>query len=395
MESIDSVFLSVLRSRIFRNRDALSPEYVPEVLPHREDQIKQLGGILAQALKGFKPGNVFIYGLTGTGKTAVTKFVLRRLVLKANEIGASVKYAYINCRQSDTPYRVLADIAESLGIRVPFTGLSIAEVYRRILRGLNEHKGIFIIVLDEIDHLVKRKGDDILYRLLRINEEDIRTKVSLVCITNDVKLLEILDPRVKSSLGEEEIVFPPYDALELKDILACRAKEAFNDGVLEEDVIPLCAALAAKEHGDARRALDLLRVAGEIAERESSEKVACEHVRKAYSEIERNTTLEVIKSLPIQAKIVLYAIFLLDKKNVKPIITGHLYSVYTNLCKIIGVGCLTQRRVSDIISQLDTLGLISTEIVSRGRHGRTRIIRINVDKKLLLEALKNWRRNIT
>lgn len=394
MESIDSVFLSVLRSNIFKNRDALSPDYIPEVLPHREDQIKQLGGILAHALKGSKPGNVFIYGLTGTGKTAVTKYVLKRLVLKAKEVGAIVKYAYVNCRQSDTPYRVLADIAEAIGIRVPFTGLSIAEVYRRILRGLFEQKGVFIIVLDELDYLVKRKGDDILYRLLRINEENIKAKVSLVCITNDVKLLEILDPRVRSSLGEEEIVFPPYNALELKDILTCRAKEAFNEEALEEDVIPLCAALAAKEHGDARRALDLLRVAGEIAERENSEKVTCDHVKKAYNEIERNTTLEIVKSLPLQAKIVLHAILLLEKKNVKPITTGHLYSVYANLCRIIGVGCLTQRRISDIISQLDTLGLIATEIISRGRHGRTRIIKINVDRKILVEALKNWRNTL-
>lgn len=391
MEYIDDVFLSVLRSKIFKNRDALSPDYIPEVLPHRESQIRRLGGILAHALKGSKPGNVFIYGLTGTGKTAVTKFVLRRLTLKARELNVAVKYAYINCRQSDTPYRVLADIAEALGIRVPFTGLSIAEVYRRILRGLNEYKGVFIIVLDELDSLIKRKGDDILYKLLRVNEEGIEVKVSLICITNDVKLLEILDPRVRSSLGEEEIIFPPYNALELRDILLFRAKEAFNDGVLEEDVIPLCAALAAKEHGDARRALDLLRVAGEIAERENSDKVTCEHVKKAYSEIEKNTTLEVVKSLPLQAKIVLHAILLLEEKNVKPITTGHIYSVYTNLCKVIGVSCLTQRRISDIISQLDTLGLISAEIVSRGRYGRTRVVKINVDRKILVEALKDWR----
>ncbi len=384
---LEDIFSRVTGARIFKNRDILRPDYVPDTLPHRDDQIRALGSILAQALKGTKPNNVFIYGLTGTGKTAVTKYVLKRLAEKAGELGVPFMYAYVNCRQSDTAYRVLADIAESLGLRIPFTGLSTAEVYRRIVRALNSRRLLFTIVLDEIDFLEKGKGENLLYKLTRINEELAGTQVSLIGITNDVKFVENLEPRVKSSLGEEELVFPPYNALQLEDILMERAKEAFYPGVLEEGVISYCAALAAKEHGDARRALDLLRVAGEIAEREGAEKVTINHVQRARIEIERDRVEEVVKTLPLHAKMVLAAVYILTAPN-RNATTGEIYSTYKTLCRAAGLEEVTQRRVSDILNELDMLGIINARVVSRGRYGKTKIVKLSADPDAVVRALK-------
>ena len=383
---LEDVFEKVSRARIFSNRDILRPDYVPDYLPHREEQLRALGGILAQALKGARPNNVFIYGLTGTGKTAVTRYVLRKLVEKAGEIGIPLSYAYVNCRQSDTPYRILAEIASSLGVDIPFTGLSTAEVYRRLVSKLNEMKGVTIVVLDEVDFLVKKKGDEILYRLTRINEYASSTGVSLIGITNDVRLIEGLDPRVKSSLSEEELVFPPYNAEQLSDILRERARKAFYPGVLETGVIEYCAALAAREHGDARRALDLLRVAGEVAERMGSKHVTIEHVKRARVEIERDRIMEVVKTLPLHAKLVLLAITSINEKKA---ITGEIYRRYRELCRILGVEEVTQRRVSDLISELDMLGVVNARVVSRGRYGKTKLVSLSVNSNILLEAFKN------
>ena len=387
IEIVDKIFSQSLRSRIFVNRDVLRPDYVPDELPHREEQIAKLASILAPSLQGARPSNVFIYGLTGTGKTAVTKFVLRKLYEKSLEVGSRITVCYVNVRQDDTTYRVLLRLSECIGLRLPFTGISTAEAYRRFIRALNLRATLFIATLDEIDFLVKKHGDELLYRLTRCNEELDQSKVTVIGITNDLKFVDALDPRVRSSLGEVEIVFPPYNAMQLEDILRKRAELAFRPGVLDKGVIELCAALAAREHGDARRALDLLRVAGEIAEREGSPMVTVEHVRKARAELERDRVAEVISTMPLHAKLVLLAITNLVTLNGKTT-TGEVYSHYRALCNKLGIEHVTQRRVSDIISELDMLGIITARVISRGRYGKTRVITLAVPKDVIYSVLE-------
>jgi cell division control protein 6 len=388
VERLEDIFERAIKSPIFRRREVLLPDYIPDYLPHRDSEIVRVARTLAPALRGERPNNLFIFGLTGTGKTAVVRYVLKRLEAKAREVGARVSGIYVNVRHRETPYRVLADIAEAVGLRVPFTGLSTGEVYGRLVAWLRRRQGVYIIVLDEIDFLVKRHGDDLLYKLTRINELLDYSKVSLIGITNSVRFVETLDPRVRSSLGEEEIVFPPYNAEQLRDILSERAAEAFHPGVLEEDVIPLCAALAAREHGDARRALDLLRVAGELAEREGSPRVTGRHVHAARMEIERDRVAEVVRSLPLHAKLVLAAIIAATGGGRVLATTGEVYDYYRRLTSLLGIEEVTFRRVSGIIGELDMLGLITARVASRGRYGKTRMIELAADPQALADVLK-------
>ncbi|MCD6488658.1 MAG: orc1/cdc6 family replication initiation protein [Desulfurococcales archaeon] len=377
------------RHRIFADKEKLHPDYIPDYLPHREEQIKRVASILVSALEGVRPSNILIYGLTGTGKTAVTLYVLKRLGKKAIDFDARFKYAYVNTRKTDTTYRVLADIARSLGLRIPYTGLAIAEVYRRYVEALENWGGVHIVVLDEIDYYVRKHGDDLLYKLTRINEELEHSKVSLIGITNDINFVENLDPRVRSSLGEEEIVFPPYNAEQLYDILMERAKQAFNPNTISNEVIRYCAALAAREHGDARRALDLLRVAGEIAEREMAEKVTVKHVKKAAMEIEYGRIQQVVSTLPLHAKLVLKAIIVLVRKHGHAT-TGETYNYYREFARSIGLEPLTQRRVSELINELDMLGLVNAVVVNRGRYGKTKMIRVGDLIDVIDDALERF-----
>ena len=384
-----NIFENILTSpKIFKNREVLRHTYTPNDLPHRDEQIRMLATILAPALRGETPSNVLIYGKTGTGKTATVKFVGKQLEEMSKRLNVECKVHYINCELVDTQYRVLASIANALGRKVPMTGWPTDQVYEEVKKALDSKNQTVIIVLDEIDKLVK-KGDDILYNLSRINAELERGKVSIIGISNDLKFKNYLDPRVISSLSEEEIIFPPYNAEQLKDILEQRAKLAFYEGVLDDDVIPYCAALAAQEHGDARKALDLIRVSGEIAEQENADKVTKDHVKKALKKIERDHIAEVVRTLPIQSKILLFGMIILEKSGHKKFTTGEVYMVYKNLCKRVGIDVLTQRRISDLISELDMLGIINSIIVSRGRYGRTREIKLDVPvehvKKVILE----------
>ena len=391
---LDEIIESRLKKkhRIFLDKEKLHPDYIPEKLPHREDQIKRIASILVPGLEGTRPSNILIYGLTGTGKTAVTLFVLRGLEDRAKTRGIRFRYAYVNTRKTDTTYRVLAEIARSLGLRIPYTGLAIAEVYRRYIEALDSWRGVHVIVLDEIDYYVRRHGDDLLYKLTRINEELTHGKASIIGITNDINFVENLDPRVRSSLGEIEIVFPPYNATQLEDILWDRARDAFVPGVIGLDVIKYCAALAAREHGDARRALDLLRVAGEIAEREDAERVTIAHVKQASLEIEHGRIQQVVSTLPLHAKLVLKAIlYAIKDKGYST--TGETYNKYKSIVTSLGYEPLTQRRVSEIINELDMLGIVNALVVNRGRYGKTKMIRISESVLPVIEQLlsmENW-----
>jgi len=367
---------------MFRNKEVLRPSYTPEELPHRTTQINQLATILVAALRGETPSNVFIYGKTGTGKTAVTRFVGKELQRTGQEKDKNVFFIYINCELVDTQYRVLTHIAnhfiEDWNDRIPFTGWPTDEVYDKLKKKIDEKDGACIIVLDEIDKLVFKAGDDVLYNLSRINDNLTRAKVSVIGISNDLKFTEFLDPRVKSSLGEEEVIFPPYDALQLQDILKQRAHVAFKEDSLDPSVIPLCAGLAAQEHGDARRALDLLRVAAELAEREGQKVITEKFVRKAQNKIELDRVTEVVRTLPTQSKLVLLSTILGEEQGTKGLTTGEVYDTYRELCQEVHMDVLTQRRVTDLISELDMLGILQARVISKGRYGRTKEIQMSV-----------------
>ena len=377
---LSCVFDNFLNGKhVFKNREVLRHDYIPEALLHREAQVRFLGEAVAPVLQGERCSNIFLYGKTGTGKTAAMKFVLSKLVQKAVQFNSPLQVCYVNCRITGTEYRVFSSLCGAVEVRVPFTGLALGEVFDRFRRGLDAQKQIFIAVLDEVDALVKHRGDILLYELTRINETLRHAKTALIGISNDLRFKEFLDPRVLSSLSEEEIVFKPYNAAELQDILLDRAKLAFQEHILSEGAVSLCAALAAAEHGDARRALDLLRVAGELAEREGALKLSEEHIRRAERRIEHDRMSEALRNLPLHSKLVLCSVYLLFKAQASEgCVTGSIYEVYSELCEQSGMSLLTQRRVSGLINELDVIGLLNTQIVNMGRYGRTKKIRLSI-----------------
>ncbi|WP_406660345.1 ORC1-type DNA replication protein [Methanolobus sp. ZRKC3] len=388
-KSLDGLFQELLANEpIFKNKEVLRHSYTPDSLVHRDDQINNLAAILVSALRGDTPSNIVIYGKTGTGKTAVTRHVGIELERKGESLGTSCKVVYLNCEVIDTQYRLLANLSRQFGEDVPMTGWPTDQVFAKFKEAIDSEKQIVIIILDEIDKLIK-KGDDVLYNLSRINTDLQNSKVSMIGVSNDLKFTEFLDPRVKSSLGEEEIIFPPYDADQISDILYERAKIAYKEDALDEMVIPLCAAFAAQEHGDARRALDLLRVAGELSERDNRSFVTERDVKNAQEKIEIDRIVEVVRTLPTQSKLALYSVMLLRNNGYKNVTTGEVYNVYRQLCLQVDMDILTQRRVTDLMSELDMLGIVNAVVVSKGRYGRTKEIVLSVPitstKKVLFE----------
>ena len=378
----ENLFGNRRQNLIFKNKEPLDHRFLPEKLVHRDEQIKQIAKYWVDALNGVTPSNVTLYGKTGTGKTAASKFAGKQLVEAANKENIFVRVEYVRCTDYNTEYQVIAHLCQKLGRDVPYRGWTKGEVinaFRDIFRtNAFGKKLILIVILDEIDILLEKDGDGILYTLTRTDN------VSVLSISNFLDFKNLIKSRVTSSLNDKEIVFPPYGADQLSDILIERAKLSFNDNVLESEVIPLCSAMAAKEEGDARYALDLLKNAGELAFDEDSKKINSDHVIRAKDKIEHNKVTEIIQTLPLQQQRVLEAILNLTKQK-EEITSGKLYDEYKDVSK---KDAVTYRRIFDFINELELLGIISTNTISRGRgKGRTNIIKLQCDEDLLETTL--------
>jgi archaeal cell division control protein 6 len=379
------------KSELFRgSREVLRDSYVPARLPHREEEIRKVAEILGPSLRGDLPSNLLVYGKIGTGKTAVVAQVRLDIERRASA-SARLWFITVNCANLDTSYSLLQTIGNTFAgtdaERIP-TGWSLDRVQAAMRRLMEARHGTTVLVLDEIDRLVARSGDNVLYTLSQLNTELEGARLSLVGISNDLKFTNQLDARVRSRLNEEKIVFQPYNALELQDILRDRAKEAFNDDVVDPGVVERCAAYAALENGDARRALALLRLSAEMAERDHAKRITPDHVVKAKNRLEQDIVVECCRTLPPHCKVLLYAILQLSERRRNGVLTGEVYDSYRRLAERLGLPPLHARSISNYVSELETLGLVRATIVSRGRGGRTREILVDVPISETVPALE-------
>ncbi len=369
---------------LFVDRRAFDHAFEPIRLPHRDQEVESLVRNLVDALNGHIPSNMLLYGVPGSGKTVVTRFVLGQLLDKGKEMGQSVETYEINCRNVDTKYRVVQSIASKLGRRgdtpIPFTGWPTDRVLEELISRMDRTGGVHIIVLDEIDNLVSRAGDGLLYNLTSLNTSLRNSRCCIIGISNDLNFTQQLDPRVTSRLSQEDLVFHPYGAPEIQDILSERVTTGLREDVIEEGVLELCSALAAQEHGDARRALDLLRISVQKAEQRSQKTVDRRHVRLAQSQLEYDQVTPVLKTLPLHQKLLVLAIKLNEDNGLRNISTGETYRTYSDACMKISVEALTPRRISSLLNELDTLGLIMARNVSKGRGGRSKQVNSVIPK---------------
>ena len=290
---------------LIKNRDVLHFTHIPEQILHRDPEQEQLTQSLIPILMNSRPSNLLVYGKPGTGKTLVIKTVLSKIQKRVEEGSFPIKLAYTNAKQETTLYGLLVSFGRQLGLSgqktndekmwLPSTGLSISEVFNRILYIIDKHETNAVFVIDEIDYLaelIQKTGKDVLYQITRANERLETGSLTLIGVSNDLTFKDRLDPRVISSLSEEEIVFTNYNLNQIKQILDARIQVAFSEGMVESAALNLCSAMASRESGDARRAIDLLRVAAEIAERTQLPKVTEDDVRQAARKLKKTGKLQ-------------------------------------------------------------------------------------------------------
>lgn len=366
--------------KIFRKQFALSQRYIPEKLIARDVQIENVSRLVRPMLSHGDPKNALIFGKTGTGKTVVVRYVVNNIKKAAEQKKLNIIPVFINCADTKALRRVTLQILTTVSPTTSFKkGLSISEYYSQLWDVINRERLSLILVFDEIDHL---KDQSILYTLSRAGENqyiNFENSIGIIGLSNNLLFAENIDARVVSSLGRRDFVFPPYNSRQLIQILEDRSRIAFASNVLSAGVIPLCAALSAQEHGDARKALVLLENAGEVAEYEGAKKVKESHVREGYEMVNVDCMAEAIRTLPLHSKIVLYSILEVSRTMPTPT-TGDIDAQYRYICEQSSIPTLGRTSISKQISELVLQGFIDTTAQYRGRYGRTRRISLLAER---------------
>ena len=382
---------------IIKNPNVLRHDYIPSRILHRDKQQELVTQALLPLYKKSIPPNLLVYGKPGTGKTLVIKKVLTQIQNRIDKNSHQIKIATTNAKDQSNLYTVLVDLGRQLGLKskkttndklwLPSTGLSISEVFNRILYIIEKNKINTVFLIDEIDHLAKlidKTGKDILYSITRANLKLKNGSLSLIGISNDVRFKEQLDPRVISTLSEEELVFPAYVTNEIKEILEDRIPLAFEENSISGGALNLCASMACREHGDARRAIKLLDVAAKTAELNQDVSITDEHIRLAAQKIEIDKESQQLNAFSLHEK--LLVITIMKSPNIS---TGDVYSAYKSLCKITHQNTLTQRRTTQMLNEIELSGLISGKMIHQGIHGNTKKFNLTVTSDLIKNTLKS------
>ena len=382
---------------LIKNPNVLRHDYIPERILHRDKQQELVTQSLIPLYKKSIPPNLLVYGKPGTGKTLVIKKVLGQIQNRVDKNSHQIKIATTNAKDQSNLYNVLVDLGRQLGLKskktpddklwLPNTGLSISEVFNRILYIIDKNKINSVFVIDEIDHLAKlvdKTGKDVLYSITRANLKLKNGSLSLIGISNDVRFKDELDPRVISTLSEEELVFPAYETNEIKEILEDRIPLAFEEDAVSSGALNLCASIACREHGDAGRAIKLLDVAAKTAELKQDKSITDEHKRLASQRIEIDKESQQLNAFSLHEK--LLVITVMKSPNIS---TGDIYAGYKSLCKTTHQNTLTQRRVTQMLNEIELSGLITGKMIHQGIHGNTKKFNLTITPDLVKNTLKS------
>lgn len=325
-------------SSVFHDRSKLSSRYIPNELHHRE---KEMSLLLTMFKDSYIKPDEFLFltpqivGRSGIGKTSTILKFSKMLENEFIKSGLTLKVAYINLKlQGGNKYAVYRFLLEKIAPELPSQGLSAEEMLRYLLSYLTENKIYTLIILDEIEFLLRSNKDSgIIYDFTRLNEFDLSKHcnvIGVVFIARSTDFHDKIESSELSTLGRLPIEFKPYSIDEISDILLTRTSESFNPNVVGTDIIDEVSLITTSSQvgGDVRYALDLLLYAGNLAEANGSERITLDQIRKAHGYNKPSLTIEDLKELPKSHLLTLMAILKVQNKRKKQYIELKEIRVY-------------------------------------------------------------------
>jgi cell division control protein 6 len=389
-DDVDSIFADDVE--LIQNADILEEDWTPERIVCREDIIDEYTSVFKPIYKGRPPQNAFLYGDTGVGKTAVTRYLFEQLETDIKDKNASVEECeqinldliWVNLENNTktnsemtSSYQIAVAIINEIRPaedKIRGTGYAPQDIYDILYDEIEDLGGHVLVVLDEVDRL----GDDdtLLYDLSRARDNGYieQTRVGVIGISNDYTYRKNLSPKVKDTLCETELKFPPYDSTQLTQILEVRAQKALYDEAYGEGILNLCAALAYQEaSGSARRAIRLLRKSAEIAENEGTKQIEDHHVRYADDKLKHGNIVESIADQDDEKLYILKALAHLEEADIAPARTRTVHDAYSSVVNqynnTSGKEPLTQRGMFNHLSKLVMFGFVNTIERNKGNRG--------------------------
>lgn len=358
---------------------------------HRDNELKEISDRINRPLSGSPVKNTLIQGMGGTGKTLVVRHVADQL----SKVTKDVQVHYFRLREYPTEYKALKRIAQEM-IGSDYRGYSSSYIYYRLFEHIkNKENKYTVFIFDEVDAIEKGYAVFIDMFLRYYENFDMPDKeVSVIYISNSTKFPQELPIGTRSSwYCVDKLTFERYNVDQLKDILVERAEKGLHKGSYSSGVIPMCAALGAQEHGDARRSIELLGKAAEIAQNTDSRIIEEKHVQKAWNYLEYDRPIQQIHALPIQGKVIALAIARdfqhgneAGANNIRQT-TSTIYMEYKKICKDFDLLVLTQRRVRDILIELSSMELISTRVEYKGRYGNALCVGLAIPNEVIEKVL--------
>ena len=375
---------------VFTNKAILKTTYKPMRLSdilHRGKEINLYMDYMVDVFNKVSPSNIFIYGKSGLGKTLITQLVMKQLELEAESHNIDVCVIYLKCDELRTEFTILKSIIDKLptppGEKKRKVANALGDKYEYYHKLVDAYPGIIIIIFDELD---KADKPEMINSIIRSTSAASGQSPTVIGITNDVNLKDSFPAHLQSVLCENQIFINPYDAEQLEDILRARIAEAFQLGVVTDEAIGLCAAYSAQDHEDARKAIELIRIAGEIVTIVGRRIVNEADVKEANVKINVDRVVKVSEPLPTQTKAVLFA-FICVYNSPKENSTNNIHAVYTEIANAVGMETVAPRRMRYILTELDQLGVIDVENVNKGRKGRKKLVTAINSKEALVGVL--------
>ncbi|MBW2998743.1 AAA family ATPase [Candidatus Woesearchaeota archaeon] len=348
-------FRDLVNKSVFLNRDILFSQKPPGGFIHRDEQKNELILELSKIITIRKPCYLFMYGSPGTGKTALINEVISDLKNVADENDLKITDYYLNCSEHRTENAIMCGIINKMNRDDVISRIKQAEFISEINN--KHHKEHIILILDEIDFALKESSDEFLYNLALLNEKS-ESNISIIFISNDLKVYDYIKPRTQNIIGKTKIIFPPYDIDELKIIIKNRINIAFKQDIFQEEVINIISEKEANRKGDARSALELVDACGKIATQKGMNVIDSSVVEEAESYLEKSSVLTKLPELGKHHKLVLLSILNNESNN----IGSEVNKRYIELCSEYNIKPVSDRRVRTIVTFLDELDLIFTKV---------------------------------